>query len=103
MARFTFGAATDSLTQMRRPNSSVVAVSTPALSAACTGCVVKERKVAITGVTIRASCRRFRMSGLFAEAEKYTSAVPTRNLTENKPECCNYRSIGAGEQSIRGS
>jgi hypothetical protein len=28
--------------------------------------VVKERKVAITGVSIRASCRRFRMSGFFA-------------------------------------
>jgi len=50
---------------------------------ACTYGVVRERKVAITGLAIRASCRRFRITG--CELHRWGQKIPrlpTRNLTE---------------------
>src|SRR4029078_2484187 len=55
--------------------------------------VVKERKVASTGLAIRAICRRFRIAGFgaCARTSKYPR-LPTRNLPQQPlPECNNHR------------
>ena len=72
------------------PLSSVVVVMVPVVppepASACTYGVVRERKVAITGLAIRASCRCFRIAGysVSTRRQKNTSA-PTYPEPDGEP------------------
>src|SRR5579859_660977 len=80
-----------------------LAPSEPA--SACTYGVVRERKVAITGLAIRASCRCFRISRVpvLRRGRRNTSAPAHPEPDgEPKPECVDYRLAGGGEQLTKG-